>query len=260
MVWFRNLRITGRAACICGLGRSGMRFGLAWVARASAALALCAPLAGRATCTLSGPLGGGSTHDNSAAPIPFGRVNLDNVHLQPPGTLLAATVVPPTNFTHRGAHADSVLWQCEHADLKELYFLVSTNGDDRVGGYVDVSSNGDPGLSDVHATWFAYVGIKLIMEDVVLSRWYQKVPLTHYDLDEKTNKILIRLRHLPVLRAELYRISKLPPRGQRDRILRRARHAGNGIRLVRGHKLQLQSTQRLHSVARTWFAWRQDRR
>jgi len=176
------------------------------------ALALCTPLAGWARCTLSSPLGGSSVHDDSAAPIPFGRVNLDNAHLQPPGTLLAATIVPPTNFTHKSAHADSVLWRCDLADLPELYFLVSTNGDDRVGGYVDASTNGDPDLPGVYATWFAYVGIKLIMQDVVLSRRYQKVALTDYDVQD--NKVLIRLRHVPVLRAELYRISKLPPRGQ----------------------------------------------
>jgi len=183
--------------------------------RVSVALALCTPLTGWAICKIADPLGRSSVADAAAAPIPFGRVNLDNVHLQPPGTLLSATIVPPTNFTHKGAHADSVLWRCDLADLPELYFLVSTNGNDRVGGYVDASTNGDPDLPGVHATWFAYVGIKLIMEDVVLSRWYQKVPLQDYDYDEKDNtKILIRLRHVPVLRAELYRISKLPPRRQ----------------------------------------------
>jgi len=178
-----------------------------------AALALCAPLAGWANCSLSGPLtSGAGTDDSSAARIPFGRINTPEITLQPAGTLLAATIVPPTNFTHNGAQADSILWTCDLADLPNLYFLVSTNGDDRVGGSLDVSTKEDPGLVGVYATWFAKVGIKLIMEGVVLSRWYQKVPLNNYDV--VGSKIVIRLRHVPVLRAELYRIRTIPTNGK----------------------------------------------
>jgi len=184
-----------------------------WMMRAGAALALCAPLAGWAACSLSGPLtSGAGTEDSSAARIRFGRINTPEIALQPAGTLLAATVVPPTNFTHNGAQADSVLWTCDLADLPNLYFLASTNGDDRVGGYLDVSTKEDPGLVGVYATWFAKVGIKLIMEGVVLSRWYQKIPLNNYDV--AGSKILIRLRHVPVLRAELYRIRTIPTNGK----------------------------------------------
>jgi len=181
--------------------------GRCWLARACLALALCAPLAGWAMCQRHDPV---DTEDHYAAPIPFGRLNLDDPALQPPGTLLAATIVPPTNYTGKGAHANSVLWTCDPGDLPDVYFLVSTNGDDRVGGHYDVSTLDDPGLPGVHATWFAHVGIKLTMQGVVLSRWYQKIPLDGYD--EEDGKIKIRLRHVPLLRAEFYRIRSIPPK------------------------------------------------
>jgi len=187
-----------------------MKSGRFWMVRLCAALLLGAPLAGWATCEVNtSPVRVLDTEDQYAAAIPVGNIHLDDADLQPPGTLLASTVVPPINYTALGATADSVLWVCDLEDLPDVYFLVSTNGDDRVGGHYDVSTLDDPGLPGVHATWFAHVGIKLIMQGVVLSRWYQKVPLSGYD--EEDGKIKIRLRHVPMLRAELYRIQSIPP-------------------------------------------------
>jgi len=167
---------------------------------------LCFPLAGQARCTIEGPVG--STHDQNIAPIRFGRVNLASSYLQPAGTLLATAVVPPTHFIQDSAHADKVMWECDQADVAagEVYFLVATNGDDRIGGYHETGQA--DGLPGVYATAFAYVGIKLTMAGEVVRRRWTKIPLEEYETTG--SKVRIRLKDIPVMQAELYRISQLP--------------------------------------------------
>jgi len=175
-----------------------------------ALLVFCLPVAGRAACKIKGPAH--STYDPYVAPIQFGRVNLGNPYLQPPGTLLASTVVPPTHFTKGGANGDTVMWECDQADVDagKVYFLVSTNGDDRIGGYHETGLA--DGLPGVYATAYAHVGIKLTMAGTVLSRIWQPIPLgTYMRIDTiHGTKVLIRLKDIPVMEAELYRISSLP--------------------------------------------------
>ncbi|CAK9885711.1 MAG: hypothetical protein XXXJIFNMEKO3_02118 [Candidatus Erwinia impunctatus] len=146
------------------------------------------------------------TEDDRSALIPFGKVNLTDTYLQPVGTQLATVVVPPTNYNYGGAQSASVLWQCVAADLPYIYFLVATNGDDRVGGYYDIG--GVDGLSDVYATWFAYVGLRQTMSGVTITRFWKKVPVTTY-ATTSAGKIQIRLQDIPPLVAELYRVSTL---------------------------------------------------
>lgn len=147
--------------------------------------------------------------DNKTALIQFGKINLTDTYFTPVGSLLATTVVPPTNYTSGGATGESVLWECDLTDLPNIYFLAATNGDDRIGGYYDI---GEPdGLNDVYPTWFAYVGIKQTMAGVTLTRYWQKVPITSYAT--VGDKIQIRLQDIPPLQAELYRISTLPGTG-----------------------------------------------
>jgi len=169
--------------------------------------ALTAPPAA-AICTITGS---SQTEDARTARIAFGRINLSSSYLQPPGTLLASIVVPPTNYTYGGANAETILWKCDLADLPNLYFLVATNGDARIGGHNLV---GIPdGLSDVYATWFEYVGIRQRMLDVTFTRYWKPLPLQGYDTGREGNqdKIYIRLKHIPPLVAELYRVSDRPP-------------------------------------------------
>jgi len=147
------------------------------------------------------------TEDGYSALIPFGKINLTDLYFAPVGSMLSNIVVPPTNYTHGGATGSSVLWECDEADLPNIYFLVSTNGDDRVGGYYDIG--GPDGLKDVYATWFAYVGLKQTMSGVVLTRTWKKVPITTYATSG--TKIQIRLQDIPPLQAEIYRVSTLPP-------------------------------------------------
>lgn len=146
------------------------------------------------------------TEDGYTALIPFGKIDLSNDYFAPVGSLLASTVVPPTNYTHNGATGASVLWECDASDLSNIYFLAATNGDDRVGGFYDIG--GHDGLSDVYATWFAYVGLRLTMAGVTLTRYWKKIPVTTYE--RLGNKIRIRLQDIPPLQAELYRVSSLP--------------------------------------------------
>lgn len=146
------------------------------------------------------------TEDYYSAMIQFGKINLIDTHFAPAGALIATTVTPPTNYTTGGASGASVLWECDQTDLPNIYFLVSTNGDDRVGGYYDIGTN--VGLSDVYATWFAYIGIKSTMAGVTLTRYWQKVPITSYAT--VGSRIQIRLQDIPPLQSELYRVSSLP--------------------------------------------------
>lgn len=74
------------------------------------------------------------------------------------------------------------------------------------GGFYD--AGGPDGLSDVYATWFAFVGLKQTMAGVTLGRYWKKVPITSYAT--QGTKIQIRLQDIPPLHAELYRISTLP--------------------------------------------------
>lgn len=166
-------------------------------------VALLLPLLGHAACTQTGAA---QTEDDRTAKIHFGRVNLTSTYLQPVGTLLASVAVPPTNYNFNGASAPTVLWICDTSDLPQLYFLVATNGDDRVGGHWETGEA--DGLPGVYATWFQYAGIKQTMSGVTLSRYWRRVPLTSYAT--VGNKIHIRLGDIPPLQAELYRISQLP--------------------------------------------------
>lgn len=163
--------------------------------------------------------------DNNSAFIPFGTVNLYDTYFSPVGSLLGSVTVPPTNYTYNGATASTVLWTCDATDLSSIYFMVATNGDDRVGGYYDLGAT--DGIKDVYATYFAYVGIKQTMSGVVLTRYWQKVPVTTYATSG--SKIQIRLQDIPALQAELYRISTLPGTNARSAYCGNNNTANSGI-------------------------------
>ncbi|ADO46504.1 fimbrial protein [[Enterobacter] lignolyticus] len=183
------------------------------------------PSAARASCTLSGITNAG---DAQTALIPFGKINLTDTYLQPVGTLLASIVVPPTNYTTNSATASSVLWTCDATDLPNIYFLVATNGDDRVGGYYDLGAT--DGITGAYATWFGYTGLKLTMSGVTLTRYWQKVPVTTYATSG--SKIQIRLQDVPPLLAELYRVSTLPGTSAGSSYCGNNNTNGNGIGLA----------------------------
>jgi len=177
-------------------------------------LALLSARPANAWCYVTGV---SQTEDWRTAQIDFGRVNLADAHLQPPGTLLASTIVPPTNYTFGGANAESILWICDKEDLPELHFLVSNNGDSHVDGYHEIGGND----SYIYSTWFEYVGIKQSMAGVTLARKWRRVDLPTQDYTDNCkkdrwgnplkNKICIRLKHIPPLHVELYRVATLTP-------------------------------------------------
>ncbi|MBN3808657.1 fimbrial protein [Paraburkholderia sp. Ac-20347] len=181
---------------------------------AGALLALLLAVCGtaRASCSITGA---SQTEDTRAAPIIFGQVNLvPDTALQPVGSVLASTVVPPTNYTYGGATASTVLWKCTSvSDIANVYFNVATNGDDRVGGYWEIGNGSgtstNDGLPGVYATWFTYAGLKLTMSGVTISRYWQEVPVTSYAVNGTGADI--RLEDVPPIVAQLYRVSSLPP-------------------------------------------------
>jgi len=145
----------------------------------------------------------------AAAKMHFGRVNLASARLQPPGTLLASVAVPPTAYTFKGAHADTILWTCDQDDMKDVRFLVSVNADSRYAGWHEMGGDGVP--AGVHATWFDYLGLRLSIGDITLGRYWQRVEVPRIAPDETTGKINIRLQHVPTLQAELYRLDQPVP-------------------------------------------------
>jgi len=168
-----------------------------------AALVLSA--ASWAKCDIKGPTT--TTNDQSAAKIRFGRVNMTHPMLQPPGTLLDRTVVPAHHFNAGGP--DTVLWECDMVDVQNnaVHFMVATNGRDKVGGFWDIG--GQDGLFAVYATWWRNVGIRMTMAGVTVARRWAAVPLTSYQ--QSGNKARIRVRDIPDMVVELFRISRLPP-------------------------------------------------
>jgi len=189
-----------------------------WPACLLLGLGLLLAQAASAKCELTNNT---ETKTQGAAPIPFGRVNLRDLTLQPYGSLLASVVVPPTNYTYKGATADTVLWKCDKDDLAspELYFLVSTNGNSRFGGHNEI---GGPDLPNVYGTWFKHIGLRLSMDGVEFTRHWKKVPLRPNQYKEvrenRKDRIHIRLGDLPPLHAELFRVeTETPEKGHRDR-------------------------------------------
>lgn len=166
---------------------------------------LAFPYSAHARCTSTGA---SQTEDNRAALLSFGRVNMTDTYFQPVGSILSSIVVPSTAYKYGGATASTVLWECDKADLSSIYFLVATNGDDRVGGFFQIGQN--DGLQDVYATKFAYVGLRQTMSGTVLSRYWQKVPVQTYT-ETSNGKIQIKLSDVPPLQAELIRVSSLTP-------------------------------------------------
>jgi len=174
-----------------------------WRMQVCAVLALCLPVAGWAACTRHPAL---NTSDGFAAFVPFGRVNLLHPDLQPPGSLLAATQAKPTDYN---ANAETLLWTCAKSDLPQLYFLIATNGNAKAGGYWNMHEQGSlNALPFTYATWFEYVGLRLSIGDKVINRWWQKIDLTAYE--DAGQNIHIKLKHLPTMQAELFKLSMLP--------------------------------------------------
>lgn len=157
------------------------------------------------------------TDGSHSIPISFGTIKLTSIHLQPVGSMLGRAVVLPTDYRYGSALAESVLWECDVADLEKLQFLVATNGDERVGGYWDLGAQ--DGLPNVYATYFRYVGIRQRMGNVTLTRHWQALPIQKYV--KVGNKIQIRLQDLPILYAELYRVSQIPANAMSN-------HCGSG--------------------------------
>ena len=142
--------------------------------------------------------------DSYATPIEFGTLNMSSAYLQPTGSVLGHTVVPPN---YRNLAPATVIWTCDAADLPNIYFLVATNGDEPFGGHVEVGAV--DGLNGVYATWWQYIGLKQSMDGVVFSRYWKRLDIKSYDV-ASNGRIQIRLMDIPPLEATLYKVSSLP--------------------------------------------------
>ncbi|MDV2441217.1 fimbrial protein [Acinetobacter gerneri] len=157
----------------------------------------------QARCTLVTSI---NASDSYATALNFGKINLTSVYLQPVGSILGNIVVPSSNYNYGTVQDNSIIWQCDEADLPNIYFLAATNGDEPFGGHVETGLIDH--LPDVYATWWQYIGLRQSISGIPLSRYWKKIPITNYE--KKNGKINIRLADLPPLEATLYRISQLP--------------------------------------------------
>lgn len=157
----------------------------------------------QARCTLVTSI---NASDSYATALNFGKINLTSVYLQPVGSILGNIVVPSSNYNYGTVQDNSIIWQCDEADLPNIYFLAATNGDEPFGGHVETGLIDH--LPDVYATWWQYIGLKQSISGIPLSRYWKKIPITNYE--KKNGKINIRLADIPPLEATLYRISQLP--------------------------------------------------
>ncbi|MFU8927987.1 fimbrial protein [Acinetobacter puyangensis] len=162
------------------------------------------------------------TEDNDAARISIGKIHLMDNAIQPNGSSLAIASVPPTAYKIRNTYAESLLWACSPStDMSKIRFLVSVNGDDRVGGYFPVDPVNAGGETNVFYTWFKYVGIRQYIDGQVLGRQYKGIPIQYetgaagsvgWAKDKcQPGWHCIRLKHLPTMQFELLRVAGQPP-------------------------------------------------
>jgi len=161
-----------------------------------------------------------TAQNNVPARINFGKVSILNNTLQPLGSLIKQTVVPATSF-NGGSSPELILWRCDKTEADKIYLMVKTNS------YTDdfeVSPDGDNGhagyfhgkTSSIYpVNGFAYhtrisrAALRLTMAGTVFKTYWQKVnpkPKLGYDVDPKdANKILIKIKHIPPVTAELFK-------------------------------------------------------
>ena len=158
-----------------------------------------------AVCSLSIPLIADTT-DAGVTAIELGTLNVASAYLQPVGTILGHAVMP-SPILRNATSPEQAIWTCDKADLPNIYFLVATNGDEPWGGHIDIG--GPDGLTDVYATWWKYVGVKLQMNNVAFTRYWQKLDIQSYG-ERADGKIDIRVKDIPPLEVTVYRVSSVP--------------------------------------------------
>lgn len=161
-----------------------------------------------------------STNDNSAAKIPIGNLHLYNNTIQSIGTEVAKIFVAPTEYKIKNVGPDTILWRCDKAsDVTYIKLLVATNGDDRVGGHNVVDPTDAGGALNVYYTWFKGIGIRQTMMDIPLTRTWKSIPI-NYDVGDRDTFsptecpkgwYCIRLRHIPTLQVEFFKVAGTPP-------------------------------------------------
>jgi fimbrial protein len=148
--------------------------------------------------------------DSNQGSMGFGTLNLMSAYLQPPGTIIASNVVSPS-IAFSGAQAataESVLYYCDTAaDAAQVKLLVATNGDEPVGGKLEV-----PGYPGTYYTFYKYIGARITVVDTgqVVRRNWAEVPISiHYNAEKSRNEV--KMGAVSDVRVDLIRIdSEIP--------------------------------------------------
>lgn len=141
---------------------------------------------------------------NSVVSPRLSSINITNTFLQPVGAPLGTSI-----FNVGTGDLNQVLFQCDVSDIGKIYEQIATSGDDRVGGFYDLGQrDGNP---NYFATYFPYVGLRLthVNSGAVFTRSWKSIPLKNYEI--VGDKINIRAKDFSPIKADLVKLSSLPP-------------------------------------------------
>lgn len=147
---------------------------------------------------------GAAGRDGQGMNIGIGNINIADNYIQPPGTIIAASVV---NYAPGYSYPspDTVIYTCDKADIGNIYELFATNGDELFGGYYTVGT--EDGLSDFYQNRIQYTGIRLthLNSGQPFTRYWQSYPVTSYLEDGDTIKI--RAQDFSAIKVEIAKVS-----------------------------------------------------
>ena len=145
--------------------------------------------------------------DSDSARINLGQIVITNDLIQPPGTLLGSTIVDWS--TAKNLTPETVMFECDLADLPRMFENYSTNGDEPFGGYEIVTGEG---LTDVYYSRMRHVGIRVTNMNTGqnATRFWKREPVgDRYEImPTNPNKILFKGKHISKYRVEAFKISR----------------------------------------------------
>lgn len=152
----------------------------------------------------SGPWTGACDTCNGSLGLPS-VVNLSNGSLVPPGTLLASSIAPFTQYGQSaGYDPERVFARCAPGD--DIYEMYSTNGDNFYSGYPSGNQTGLAlGLEAAYDTVWDNILLRLTnvtTGEYITDIWKERL-LTDLDVDSRGYR-LVKAKNLSTIRSELF--------------------------------------------------------
>jgi|GEM_PF-3448487 len=147
-------------------------------------------------------------HEENTARIYFGKVSILPDEVQPPGSIIKTGTAPASSFRD----GDTVMWECDETDAEKIHLLVAVNKNEYKKGNGRGAGNHHgrkavSGMGGVYYTRIYKAGIRLTMGTTTFNDKWQEVKLTNKPFDKEGNKILIKLKNIPDVQAELIKLN-----------------------------------------------------